>query len=105
MTIPYHKNKNKKTDDSLCVFDFEKFSRYKEVVDMDLVDSKALYDRIRKEFMKILLAGGRFTFCEIMKIYIRFIQYEESYKLSAFACGYKGDKPTAFPKITRGKDK
>jgi hypothetical protein len=64
-------------------FTFEMFRRYGEVINMDLVDQKALWDKLQQNYFKILLSRGEFNFKElgIVRMVYRFYQKNKENKL------------------------
>jgi hypothetical protein len=68
------------------IFDFDCFRNYKEVKDLDLVDQKALWDKLSQNFFKILLSVGEFNFKDLGIIRLIYRFSEENNQLSLELC-------------------
>lgn len=55
-------------DQTPNVFSFEQFRRFKEVKDMDLVDQRALWEKISKTYFNLLITEGKFNFKDLFTI-------------------------------------
>jgi len=84
MKINKHLGKMKKwiptdlTSEGEHVLSFEVFCRYKEIKYMDLVDKKALWNKLQQNFFKIFLQQGEFNIRELGIIRIVYRLYEEN---------------------------
>lgn len=64
-------------------FTFEMFRRFSELKGWDIVDQKALWNKIQQNYFKILLSRGQFNFKElgIVRMVYRFYQKNKENKL------------------------
>jgi len=71
------------TGEEVRIFTFEEFATYKEFKNWDLVDVKAVWNKLQENYFKILMRSGEFNLVELGIIRIVYRAYSSKLVIKA----------------------